>query len=122
MKLTEHLQRIVKNLPVADHVYHYAQALVRATRPKEEGADEFCRKNLSFGAGPRASLALIMAAKAHAVLRGRSWVACEDVAAVAGSIMRHRLACNFLAQSEGITPDDVVTHLLQTIPQTEPLG
>jgi MoxR-like ATPases len=112
-------QEIVRTLPVPDHVVRYAHALVRATRPKEPDSDEFCQKWLSFGAGPRASLSLVSAARAHALLRGRAFVACEDVAAIAGSVLRHRIATNFAAQGEGITTDTVVAHLLQTIPAFE---
>lgn len=111
-----YIQDLVRQVPVADHVYDYARAIVRATRPKEEGAIDYCREYLSFGAGPRASLGLIMAAKGHALLHGQVYAGCEDVAAVAKGVMRHRIAVNFAAQSEGITPDTVVEHVLQTIP------
>ncbi len=111
------LQETVKALPVADHVYRYAEKLVRSTRPKQPDAPDFCRKFLSFGAGPRASLSLIMAAKAHALVNGQVFVACEDVMAVAPSILRHRLAPNFAAQGEGVTSDDLILKLLDTIPR-----
>ena len=111
-----YIQETVKSLPVADHVYNYAGAIVRCTRPKEPDALDFCRQYLSFGAGPRASLSLIMAAKAHALIRGQLYVSCEDVAAVATAVMRHRIAVNFAAQSEGITSDVVVAKVLETIP------
>ncbi len=113
------MQETVKALPVADHVYHYALEIVRATRGKEEGAMEYCQRYLSFGAGPRASLNLIMAAKAHAMIHGQVYVGCANVAAVAPAIMRHRIAVNFSAQSEGITPDDVIAKVLATVPQHE---
>lgn len=115
-----YMQQAVKSMPVADHVYRYAEKLVRSTRPKQEGALDFCKQYLSFGAGPRASLALIMAAKAHALTKGQVYVGCENVAAVAKSILRHRIAPNFSAQSEGITSDDLVDRLLEAIPQFEP--
>jgi MoxR-like ATPase len=112
-------QDIVRTLPVPDHVVHYAHALVRATRPKEPDSNEYCQKWLSFGAGPRASLSLVSAARAHALIRGRAFVSCDDVAAIAGSVLRHRIATNFAAQGEGITTDAVVTHLLANIPAYE---
>jgi len=115
-----YMQQTVKAVPVADHVYRYAERLVRATRPKTEGALDICRKYLSFGAGPRASLSLIMAAKAHAMVSGQVYVACENVAAVAPSILRHRIAPNFAAQSEGISADDLIVQLLQTISPHQP--
>jgi len=111
------LQDIVKALPVADHVFRYARDIVRCTRPKEEGALNYCKQYLSFGAGPRASLSLIMAAKAHALINGQVYVGCENVAAVAPSILRHRIAPNFSAQSEGITSDDIIVKVLADIPK-----
>jgi len=115
-----YIQDIVKSLPVADHVFHYAKAIVRATRCKEEGAQPVCAKYLSFGAGPRASLSLITAAKAHALISGQLHVSCQNIAAVAPSILRHRIAPNFSAQSEGITSDDIVRKVLEAIPQNAP--
>jgi MoxR-like ATPase len=111
------LQAAVKRIPIADHVYQYAEKLVRVTRPKDPAALDFTRKWLSWGAGPRASLALVVAARARALLRGESCVSCADVAAIAPAVMRHRLGPNFAAQSDGVTPDDIVRKILETIPQ-----
>lgn len=116
------MQQTVKAVPVADHVYRYAERIVRSTRPKTPEALDMCRKFLSFGAGPRASLSLIMAAKAHAMVTGQVYVSCADVAAVAPSIMRHRIAPNFAAQSEGVSADDLITQVLAAIPQHDPQG
>src|SRR5438876_7876661 len=101
------VQQIVRRMPVAEHVYAYAEKLVRVTRPKTPEALDFCRKWLTWGAGPRASLNLILAAKARAILNGQFHVSCEDVASVAPPILRHRLILNFAAQSEGVSPDDI---------------
>jgi MoxR-like ATPase len=117
-----YMQQTVKAVPVADHVYRYAEKLVRSTRPKTPEALDFCKKFLSFGAGPRASLSLIMAAKAHAMVSGQVYVSCANVAAVAPSILRHRIAPNFAAQSEGVTADDLIQQLLAAIPQHEPMA
>jgi MoxR-like ATPase len=117
-----YIQQTVKMIPVPDHVYRYAERIVRSSRPKNPQAFDFCKKWLTFGAGPRASLGLIMAAKAHALIHGQVYVSCENVAAVALAVMRHRIAINFTAQSEGITPDGVVRKILEEVPQTEPLG
>ena len=111
-----YLQTIVKRMPVSDHVFSYAQKIVSATRANSPQALDFCKSWLTWGAGPRASLNLIMAAKARALLRGRVYVSCEDVAAVAPPILRHRLIPNFAAQSEGIKPDDITRKILATIP------
>ena len=112
-----YLQEIVRQIPVAEHVYEYAERIVRATRPGQPDALEHCTKFLSFGAGPRASLGLIMAAKGHALLRGQVYTGCENVAAVAKSVLRHRIALNFAAQSEGIAADAVVQTVLDRTPQ-----
>lgn len=116
------IQDTVKLVPVPEHAYLYAHKIVRSTRPKTPEAFDFCNKYLSFGAGPRASLALIMAAKAHAIIHGQPYVGCENVAAVAPAILRHRIAANFSAQSEGMTTDNIVAKILDQIPQNEPLG
>jgi MoxR-like ATPase len=111
------LQDIIRRMPVADHVLNYAEKIVRVTRPKTTEALDFCRKWLTWGAGPRASLNLIVAAKARAILNGQFHVACDDIAAVAPPILRHRLILNFAAQSEGVTPDDITTKILDAIPK-----
>jgi MoxR-like ATPase len=113
-----YLQGAVARMPVADHVFDYAQKLVAATRGKSPQALDFCRKWLTWGAGPRASLGLIMAAKAHSMLQGQVYVGCQNVAAVAPAIMRHRIGLNFAAQSEGVTPDIVVARILEAIPRS----
>ncbi len=119
---TEHikyLQGVVRRMPVADHVFQYAQKIAAATRAKSPQALEFCRKWVAWGAGPRASLNLILAAKAHAIMHGQIYTSCEDVAAVAPSILRHRLILNFAAQSDGVTVDDLVRMILEKIPKDQ---
>ena len=115
------LQKLVRRMPVAEHVYAYAEQLVRVTRPKSPEALDFCKKWLTWGAGPRAGLNLIMAAKARAMLNGQYYVSCDDVAAVALPIFRHRIIPNFAAQSESVTPDDITRKILDTVPKDEKL-
>jgi MoxR-like ATPase len=115
------LQEIVLRVPVADHVYAYAKKLVRSTRPAMGEAPDFIKNWINWGAGPRASIYLILAGKARAILNGQFHVSCEDIAAVAPSVLRHRIACNFTAQAEGLTTDKVIEKLLQSIPKTEKL-
>jgi len=115
------LQHVVRRMPVAEHVYAYAEKLVRVTRPKTPEALDFCKKWLTWGAGPRAGLNLIMAAKARAMLHGQFYVSCDDVAAVALPIFRHRIIPNFSAQSEGVTSDDITRKILETVPKDEKL-
>ncbi|MCL2647934.1 MAG: MoxR family ATPase [Phycisphaerales bacterium] len=116
------LQQTVRRMPVADHVYAYAEKLVRVTRPKTPEALEFVKKWITWGAGPRASLNLIMAAKARAILNGQVHVSCDDVAAVAVPIFRHRLIPNFAAQSEGVTSTDITNKILAAIPKDTKLS
>ena len=103
----------MRRVPVSDQVFAYAKRITRMTRPGTPEAAEFVNKWLTWGAGPRASMNLILAAKAHAVLKGQNHVAPEDVAAVAPPILRHRLIPNFTAQSEGIDADKVIQRILK---------
>ena len=109
-------QHLVRRIPVAEHIFEYAASLIRATRPEEEEAPEWVKKYMSWGAGPRASLNLILAGKSRAALRGRCHVAIEDIQAVALPILRHRIIPNFAARSEGMTSDSLVERLLKEIP------
>ena len=115
------LQQVVRRMPVAEHVYAYAEKLVRVTRPKTGEALDFCKKWLTWGAGPRAGLNLILAAKARAMLHGQYYVSCDDVAAMAPPIFRHRIIPNFSAQSEGVTSDDITHKILEAVPKDEKL-
>ena len=109
-------QHLVRRIPVADHIFEYVAALVAATRPDEDDAPDFVKKLMAWGAGPRASLNLIVAGKARAALRGRSHVAIEDIQALCLPILRHRIIPNFAARSEGMTPDALIERLLAEVP------
>src|SRR5207245_5313041 len=115
------LQNTVRRMPVSEHVLGYAQKLVAVTRPKTPEALDFCKKWLTWGAGPRASLNLILAAKARAILNGQFHVSVEDVAAAAPAIFRHRITPNFAAQSEGVTSDDITRKILEAVPRDKKL-
>ncbi|MCG3180194.1 MAG: hypothetical protein BIFFINMI_02551 [Phycisphaerae bacterium] len=110
------LQEIVRRVPVADHIYYYARDLVRATRPREPEAPEFVRELVNWGAGPRASIYLILAGKARAILNGRFHVTTEDIQKLALPVLRHRVITTFNAEAQGVTADDVVRRLLEHIP------
>ena len=114
-------QHVVRRIPVADHVFEYAAELVRATRPDEPDAPEFVKKLMAWGAGPRASLNLILAGKARAALRGRCHVSVEDIQELCLPILRHRIIPSFAARSEGMTADDLIKRLLAEIPADEKL-
>jgi len=109
------LQELVRRVPVPEHVVRYAVELVRHTRPKETGAPDFVRKHVNWGAGPRASQYLVVAAKARAVLQGRYAASVEDVRTLALPVLRHRVLPNFAAESEGITSTRIVTQLLELV-------
>jgi MoxR-like ATPase len=111
------LQQVVRRVPVSDHVFHYAKRITRLTRPGTPEAAPFINEYLTWGAGPRASMNLILAAKAHAILDARHHVSADDVAAVAPPILRHRLIPNFTAQSQGIDADAVIKKILATVPR-----
>ena len=113
------LQKLVRRVPVADHVVAYAVRLARATRPDDDSAPEYIQRWMSWGAGPRASQYLILGAKTRAVLRGRFAPGIEDVKAVAPAVLRHRLVTNFNAEADGVKTDRIVEDLLRDV-QSEP--
>jgi len=110
------LQKLVRRVPAAEHVVRYAVRLARLTRPKGDGAPDFVRDYVGWGAGPRASQYLILGAKCRAVLLGRYSPTVEDVRAVAPSVLRHRIVTNFTAESEGIGAGEIIERLLGVIP------
>lgn len=109
------LQEVVKRVPVGDHVIDFAARIARATRPKEDEAPDFVKEMVGWGAGPRAGISLITAAKAHAVLRGRFHASTGDVAAVAKPVLRHRVLTTFNAEAAGVTSDQIVDRLLKEL-------
>jgi MoxR-like ATPase len=111
------LQEIVRRVPVGDHVYEFALAIVRATRPSESGASDFVRHWLSWGAGPRAGQYMILAAKARALMHGRLHAKIEDVEAVAAPVLRHRIIPNFNADAEGVTVEQIIEKVLTLVPR-----
>jgi MoxR-like ATPase len=111
------LQGLVRRVPVPRHVIDYAVRLVRATRPAGDGAPQFIRDWVSWGAGPRASQYLILGAKTRSILRGRYTPACEDVREVAKPVLRHRIITNFNAEADGVTTIDIIERLLTEMPE-----
>jgi MoxR-like ATPase len=109
------LQRLIRRVPVADHVVRFAVRLARATRGRED-APEFVKQWVSWGAGPRASQYLVLGAKTRAVLLGRFAPGIEDVKAIAPSVLRHRIVTNFTAEADGVKPDRIITDLLASVP------
>ena len=109
------LQGLVRRIPVAEHVVRYAVKLARATRP-DEGAPEFIKNWVTWGAGPRASQYLVLGAKARAALAGRFAPGIEDVRAIAPLVLRHRIVTNFNAEADGVRADRIVDDLLKAVP------
>ncbi len=109
------IQKVVRKIPVSDAVIRYAVDLADASRPQSSSAPPFVKMWVRWGAGPRASQFLILAAKARAALRGNYAVSCGDVEAVAPLVLRHRIVTNFHAESENVTTDDLVRQLLENV-------
>ncbi len=109
------LQQVVKRVPVGDHVIDFAARLARATRPKSDEAPDFVKEMVGWGAGPRAGISLISAAKAHAVLKGRFHATTADVAAIAKPVLRHRVITTFNAEAAGVTSDEIIRRLVEKL-------
>ena len=108
-------QHLVRNVPVSEHVAGYAARLVRATRPDSSECPSKVKNWVRCGCGPRAGQALVLAAKASAVLNGRFSISCEDIRKFALPVMRHRIFLNFAAIGEGIEADDIINLILDSV-------
>ena len=108
-------QWLTRQVAVADSVNRYAVDLVRATRPSEENAPDVVRRYVNFGASVRATMFLNLAAKASALLQGRYHVTKDDVRDMALPVLRHRVLCNYFAESDNMTVDDVLNAMLEKI-------
>ncbi|MDF0715430.1 MoxR family ATPase [Muricauda sp. 334s03] len=106
------VQHLIRRIPVPDNVVDYAVRLVNRTRPGQEGASDYVKNYIDWGAGPRASQNLVLGAKAHAVINGKFSPDIEDVKAVSLGILRHRILKNYKAEAEGITEEKIITELL----------
>ncbi|MFT5527736.1 MAG: MoxR-like ATPase [Pirellulaceae bacterium] len=107
------LSKIIRKVPVAEHVARYALQLARRTRPNHPAAPEVVKRCVTWGAGPRASQYLVLGAKARAALQGRCYVSHEDVEAVAKPVLRHRIKRNFFADAEGVDSDGIIDQLIE---------
>jgi MoxR-like ATPase len=115
-------QALVREVRLSEPLLEYATRLVRASRPAESAIEEV-RTLVRWGAGPRAGQAIVLAAKARALLAGRFAVTLDDLRAVAPPVLRHRILVNYRAEADGITPDDVSARLIGSVPApTSPLG
>jgi MoxR-like ATPase len=105
-------QELVRKVPIADNVLEYAVKLVGKTRPNQNGASDYIKQYLSYGAGPRASQNLVLAAKCHALMNGKYSPDIEDVKAIANYVLRHRVVKNYKAEAEGISVEQIIGELM----------
>jgi MoxR-like ATPase len=113
------MRHLVRDIPAASNVIDYALRIVRASRPAggpEEGVPAAVRRWVKWGASPRAGQALVLGAKARALVDGRSVASLEDIRAVAPPVLRHRVLLNFQAEADGIDADHIVARLLEAVP------
>jgi MoxR-like ATPase len=116
------LQEAVRAIPIADHVLDYVLALTRGTRVHSSEPLPFLKEWITWGAGPRASQFLVLGAKTHAAIQGRSHASVEDVKAVAHPVLRHRILTNFSASAEGMTSDKIIDRLLAEVDPAAAVG
>jgi MoxR-like ATPase len=112
---TRALQRMVRDVPAAEPALRFAAQLARGTRPTESDAGEMVKKYVRWGAGPRAGQALILGAKARALLAGRFAVSPADILRVARPVLRHRILPNFAAEAKGISAEQIIDRLLEDV-------
>ena len=115
---------MTRELPAADPILRYAAALARATRPpadngKSAPAPDLVKRYVRWGAGPRAGQALVLGAKAHALLSGRAAVSPDDVRRVAQPVLRHRVLPNFAADADGVSAEQIVAAVVHQVPAPE---
>ncbi|UCG62378.1 MAG: MoxR family ATPase [Candidatus Zixiibacteriota bacterium] len=108
-------QNLVRRVPVSDHLIQYAVELVRITRPTESDAPDFVKNWVNWGAGPRASQYLILAAKTKAILQGRPTPGPEDVRFAAYPVMRHRIVTSFNAEADGVDTTEIINRILDRV-------
>jgi len=108
-------QNLVRKVPVSDHLVEYAVELVRTTRPNDPNAPDFVKSWVNWGAGPRASQYLILAAKTRAILDGRPTPGPEDIRFAAYPVLRHRIVTSFNAEADGVDTEEIIKRLLDTV-------
>ena len=113
------MQKLIAAIPVTDYIIDYASRLARASRPADPSAPDFVKKYVDWGAGPRAGQFLVWGGKAFAAMDGRYSVSLEDIRNVAVPVLRHRIACNFAAQAQGLDSVKLVQKLLETVPEPQ---
>jgi len=115
----QQLQKVVRKVPVPDHVMDFVLDIVRFTRPNNPDAPAWVKDLVDWGAGPRACQNIVLAAKVRAVLRGRFHVTDDDIEALALPVLRHRVVPTFNAEAEGVKVDDIITRIVKSVPRGE---
>ncbi|HEX8311182.1 MAG TPA: MoxR family ATPase [Chthoniobacteraceae bacterium] len=115
----QELQKVVRKVPVPEHVMDFVLDLVRFTRPNNPEAPAFVKELIEWGAGPRACQNLVLAAKVRAVLKGRFHVTADDIEALALPVLRHRVVPTFNAEAEGMKIDDIIARVVKAVPRSE---
>jgi MoxR-like ATPase len=115
----ERFHEVVRRVPIAEDVARYAVRLAAASRPGQQGALDFVNEWVSWGAGLRAAQTLVLGAKARAVLAGRTYAAFDDIRALAAPALRHRILVGYKAEAEGISVDDVIERLIESVNEAE---
>jgi MoxR-like ATPase len=110
------IQGLVRHVVIAEEVARYAVRLSAASRPGQPGVPDFVNRYIKWGAGLRASQALVLGGKARALMMGRAHVTVDDIRVLAAPVFRHRVLTNFQAESEGLTPDAIVAQLIEVVP------
>ncbi|HEX4148870.1 MAG TPA: MoxR family ATPase, partial [Pirellulales bacterium] len=111
---------VVRRVPIAEDVVRYAVRLAVASRPGQPGSPAFVNDWVSWGAGLRAGQYLVLGAKARALLAGRAHVTVKDIQALVAATLRHRILLSYRAEAEGVTVDQIISRLLETVPTTGP--
>jgi MoxR-like ATPase len=109
---------VVRRVPIAEDVVRYAVRLAAASRPSQEGAPDYVKQWVSWGAGLRAAQFLVLGGKARALLAGRAHVTADDIRALARPVFRHRILVNYRAEAEGVNPERVIDRLIETVKET----
>ena len=111
---------VVRRVPIAEEVVRYAVRLAAASRPRRQGSADWVNDWVNWGAGLRAAQFLVLGGKARALLQGRAHVTVDDLQALAPAVLRHRILLNYRAEAEGVSIDQVITRLMETLQSAAP--
>jgi MoxR-like ATPase len=110
------IQQLVKHIHMDEKIKKYLVRLVDATRNPKKYNLKLATQYVNFGASPRGSISLFIASKAHALMRGRTFVTHKDIKEICPHVLRHRVLLNFEGQAEGVSPEDIVAEIIKNVP------